>query len=154
MKTRNLWIEAILFVAVIALVWMTIPPDREAEAQYGPHVAGSLQLKRFNVVASSSGANTLIAAVSDKRFRIVSMKVTAQSGTAVNAYFYNGDNELMYTAAAPQPYDMTAIAGLVGEELVPQETGWLETDTVNEAFAVNLSGAVAVAVVGTYVEFY
>jgi hypothetical protein len=130
--------------------WLCVPPAQDVDAQtYGPGVASSLT--RFNVVASSSGNNVLIAAKANTRFRIVYLKATSQSTTAVNAYYLNGDNALMYTAASPQPYDMAGISGIIGE-VIAGDGGWLETDAVNEAFQINLSGAQKVAVVGAYVE--
>jgi len=146
-------ITPILLVLAIAacVAWLSFPPSDHANAQsYGPNVTSNL--KRFNVVASSSGDNELVEAVSGKRFRIISLALIAQSSTSVDAYLINGDNELLGTAAAPQPIDMSAVDGLAGVVLPANEGGWLETDTANEALEINLSGAQAVLCVGTYVE--
>ena len=101
-------------------------------------------VKRVLVQASTSGNNTIIAAVSGKRFRILSYNLIANG--AVNGKFQTGasgtdETGLMYCAAAGD--------GMVADF---NEGGWFETRTANTLLNLNLSAAIAVGGVLTYIE--
>ena len=141
---------AIIVIALCVACWMSFPPPQDVGADtYGPGVESSV--KRFNVVATTSGDTDLIAAVAGVQFRILSMAVLPQEG-AVDVYFENGDNAVLFTAAKPQTLDPLGIDGQAGFVLQPHDGGHFLTDTANEAFIVNLSGDTDTAISGTYVE--
>ncbi len=117
---------------------------------YGPGIQSDV--KTFNVIASSTGDTDVIASVTGSRLRILSMAVIAQSTTAVDIYFENGDNALLFTAAKPLTIDAAGLDGQAGFILQPHEGGWLYTDTHTEAVIVNLSGNQDVSISGTYIE--
>jgi hypothetical protein len=93
------------------------------------------------IAVSASGANTIVALVSSKKIRVLSMKVTANG--AVNGKWQSstaGDKTgLSYFAAAGD-----------GEVLPFNPVGWFET-AAGESLILNLSAAVAVGGHLTYV---
>lgn len=95
----------------------------------------------FSVIAaSSSGANTVIAAVTSKRIRVVALLLTANG--AVNAKWQSHVT----------PTDLTGLAYLAangGYTLPYNPLGWFQTVS-GEALDINLSGAVAVGGMITY----
>ena len=102
----------------------------------------SLTPKFATITASSSGASTLVAAVTSKKIRVISYVVVASA--AVNIKFQShvtptDKTGLLYLAAN----------GGVSGAYAP--TGHFET-IAGEALDINLSGAVAVGGHLTYVE--
>lgn len=86
-----------------------------------------------SITASSSGATTLVAAVSSKKIRVVALSLVANA--AVNVKFQShvaGDISGLYYLAAN--------GGMV---LPASQYGWFET-TAGEALDINLSGAIPV----------
>lgn len=99
-------------------------------------------IKYAKISASSSGNNTLVAAVTGKKIRLVAVAMMAAA--AVNAKFQ--------TAAGGT--DLTGLfypAANGGFVLPYNEEGWFET-VVGELLNLNLSGAVAVGGCLTYQE--
>lgn len=99
-------------------------------------------IKFAKISASSSGNNTLVAAVSGKKIRVISLALMAAS--AVNAK--------LQTAAGGT--DITGLfypAANGGFVLPYNEGGWCETVS-GELLNLNLSGAVAVGGCMTYQE--
>ena len=95
------------------------------------------------ISASSSGNNTLIAANSTKRFRILAVAMMAAG--AVNAKFQSGAGGTDLTGL----FNPAANGGFV---LPFNPAGWFETLAVNTLFNLNLSGAVAVGGCVVYQE--
>jgi hypothetical protein len=94
------------------------------------------------ITASSSGATTIVAAVTSKKIRVIALKLVANA--AVNVKWQSHVT----------PTDKTGLSYLAangGEVLPANQWGWFETIT-GEALDINLSGAVAVGGHLTYVE--
>jgi hypothetical protein len=105
--------------------------------------AGVILTPKFAAIAaSSSGNNTLVAAVASKKIRVVA--ATFMSNGTVNAKFQSGAGGTDLTGL----YYMVANTGGV---LPYNPVGWFET-AVNTLLNFNLSGAVAVGGSLTYVE--
>lgn len=104
---------------------------------------GTVVTPKFAAIsASSSGNNTLVAAVTSKKIRVLAMWLSA-NGT-VNAKLQDGASGT----------DKTGLAYLVvntGFVLPYNPAGWLET-TANTLLNLNLSAAVAVGGSLTYIE--
>ena len=105
--------------------------------------AGTILTPKFAAIsASSSGNNTLVAAVTSKKIRVLALWLSA-NGT-VNAKLQDGAGGT----------DKTGLAYLVvntGFVLPYNPVGWLET-TANTLLNLNLSASVAVGGSLTYVE--
>ncbi len=125
-----------------------------SEVQSGYVLIGSAvrPIKRFHKAVGSSGDNTLIAAVEGKKFLVLAFSVIATSATPVSCYLHNGDNAVLGTADAKLTIDAAGVDGPAGAMFNENRFGWFETDAVNEALEINLSGATAVICVGAYVE--
>lgn len=96
-------------------------------------------MKSVAIAASSSGANTIVAAVTGKRIRVLGY-VLSFSGT-VNAKFTDGTNDLtglLYGVAD------TAISAPCVPPVMGSQPGWFDTAAQGAALILNLSGAVAV----------
>ena len=99
-----------------------------------------LKSGRVSVAAASSGANTLVSAVTGKRIRVTSCVLTS-NGT-VNAKFQS---------------DSTDISGLfyelqaTGFTMPHNPNGWVET-AIGGALNLNLSAAIAVGGILNYQE--
>lgn len=94
------------------------------------------------IAASSSGNNTLVAAVNPKKIRVLALYLVS-NGT-VNAKFQSGASGT----------DLTGLAYLIantGFVLPYNPVGWFETAS-NTLLNLNLSGAVAVGGTLVYVE--
>lgn len=104
---------------------------------------GSVLTPKFAAIAaSSSGNNTLVAAVTGKKIRVLALYLVA-----------NGDVNAKFQSAASGT-DLTGLAYLVanaGFVLPFNPLGWFET-TAAALLNLNLSGAVAVGGALTYVE--
>lgn len=102
----------------------------------------ALTPKFATIAASSSGNNTLVAAVTSKKIRVLSVAFVANG--AVNAKFQSGASGT----------DLTGLFYCLqggGAVLPPNPTGWFET-AAGTLLNLNLSGAVAVGGCLTYVE--
>jgi hypothetical protein len=94
------------------------------------------------IVASSSGATTIVAAVTSKKIRVLALKLTANAAVNVKWQSHVTPTDLTglsYYAAAGD-----------GEVLPFNPVGWFDT-VAGEALDINLSGAVAVGGHLTYV---
>ncbi|HPD15820.1 MAG TPA: hypothetical protein PLE19_12770 [Planctomycetota bacterium] len=113
----------------------------------------SCTVKRFSVVGTTNGNNTLISAVADKKFRILSLAIVGLSATAANVYVVNGDNNLIANSTNKLPVSCDADADHVSGLVLPHNPGgWLQTDTANEALVAVHDSTAPVLYVGTYVE--
>lgn len=92
-------------------------------------------LQRIAIVASSSGANTLVAAVTGKKIHIVNFIVSASG--AVNFKFQSHVTPTDITGL----FYLAAAGSFMGA--ANDFVGWGSTNT-GEALDINLSGAVAV----------
>lgn len=85
-----------------------------------------------SIVASASGATQIVAAVPNKRIRVINLEVSALA--AVNIKWQSAANDLT---------GLFYVAGNGGEVLPTSEVGWFQTNP-GEALNINLSAAVAV----------
>lgn len=102
----------------------------------------ALTPKFATIVASASGATTIVAAVTSKKIRVIAMQLVANA--AVNVKWQSHVT----------PTDKTGLAYLAangGYVLPYNPVGWFET-IAGEALDINLSGAVAVGGSLTYIE--
>lgn len=107
----------------------------------------ALTPKFAKVSAAASGDNTLVAFVSSKKIRIISLFLMS-TGT-VNAYIRDdAASPIDLIGDATNKLTLTAGAGFV---LPPNPLGWAET-TSGEGLQLNLSAAIGVAGCITYVE--
>lgn len=101
-------------------------------------------VKRATVAASTSGNNTLVAAVATRRFRVLAVFLSGAG--AVNAKFQAG-------AGGTDLTGLLYVAAAGGQLVLPYNpVGWFETPAVNTLLNLNLSGAVAVGGVVLYQE--
>jgi hypothetical protein len=118
--------------------------------------AGTALVPKFAAIAAaSSGDNTIIAAVSSKKIRVLAfrLKAAAASSATVACYWRNGagGSALEGGASNTTPLDKTGAAGAGGETAQFNPVGWFET-SANTALVLNLSAAQAVTGSITYVE--
>lgn len=104
--------------------------------------AGEVQVKLASISAASSGDNTIVAAVADKKIRVLACVLSASN--QVNAYFRSG-------TAGDQKSGIMYMAQYGGAVRDHNPHGWFETDA-GDALVLNLSGAVAVGGEITYIE--
>lgn len=102
-------------------------------------VFGTAAVKYAAIGAASSGDNTLVAAVSGKKIRVLSICLIAASG--VNLYFTSGAAGTVIFGGSTNKIALAANGGFV---LPEAPDGWMET-VVGSALIMNLSGAIAVA---------
>jgi len=103
---------------------------------------GYLTPKFSTIIASASGATTIVALVASKRIRVLSLQLLANA--AVNIKWQSHVT----------PTDLTGLAYMAangGYVLGYNPKGWFQT-VAGEALDINLSGAVAVGGSLTYVE--
>ncbi len=100
------------------------------------------QIKEAVISASSSGDNTIVAAVSGKR--IVPIQIALISNGTVNVKFQSGASGTNLTGL----FYLIANTGFV---MPKSDTGWFQTAS-GSLLNLNLSGAVAVGGVLSYVE--
>lgn len=106
-------------------------------------VSGVAATPKFaTIAASSSGNNTIVAAVNPKKLRVLAAQLVANG--AVNAKWQSGASGTDLTGLAY----LAANGGLV---LPYNPVGWFETAS-NTLLNLNLSGAVAVGGSITYIE--
>jgi hypothetical protein len=107
------------------------------------------------IACGASGDNTIIAAVSAKKIRVLAfrLKAATASSAAVACYWRNGaaGSALEGGASNTTPLDKTGAAGAGGETAQFNPVGWFETSS-NTALVLNLSAAQAVTGSITYVE--
>lgn len=109
-------------------------------------LGGALTYKYAVISAASSGENTLVAAVTSKKIRVLACFLMS-TGT-VNAYF----NNATAGAICADGTNKLALIANVGFVLPFNPAGWFQTGTNNEALRLNLSGAVGVAGCLVYAE--
>lgn len=110
----------------------------------------SCEIKEFMVIGTTAGNNTLVAAVVDKKIRLLSLVVLATSATANTFYLVNDDYNVLGSAAATIPIaadaDADNSAGFVLTNI--RRT----TDTANQALVAVQSATAALIYMGTYIE--
>lgn len=99
-------------------------------------------IKYAAIAAGSSGDNTVLAAVTDKRIRVLSVFIVAAA--AVTAKFQSGAGGTDLTGAA-------SLAANGGYVLPFNEGGWFQTDPAT-LLNLSLGGAVSVAGCMSYIE--
>ncbi len=110
----------------------------------------ALTPKFAKISCAASGDNTLVAGVGGKKLRLLSFTLIATG--AVSIYLKSATAGAIFADATNAvPLDKTGAAGAAGFVLGFNPLGWCET-TTGEALQVNLSGAVGVCGVLTYVE--
>jgi hypothetical protein len=146
MKEFRRFLPWIAILVIAPAVWVFAGPDQ--------HVDNPAIVKSEIKVYSETIAETtdIAAAVTDRKFRILSFSAVATSGTAETVRLSNGDNNLIGTAAAPLKLDQDGTDGPMGIMWNHNPGGWCETDTVTEALTVTLGATTPVHVTCTYVE--
>ena len=112
----------------------------------------SCVVKRASGIATAENANTMVAAVADYQIRVLALSLIATSATAVWLYIYNGDKMLLGDSTNEIVLDMDGVGGPAGLVLPWNPGGWFQTDTDNEALAIDLSAAQPVVWCVTYIE--
>ena len=115
--------------------------------------AGTALTPKFaKISCSTSGENTLVAAVTSKKIRVLSLALTVV-GTALSIYFKDGaaGTAIFADGTNPIPLDKTGATGAGGLVLGFNPTGWMQSAS-GAALILNLSTAQAVAGALTYVE--
>lgn len=105
--------------------------------------------KFANIDVASSGDNQIVAAVTGKTLRVISVFLAAAG--AVDVKFNDGTANLLGGTRVVK-LDNTGAVGNGGFCLQENRTGWFQTAGTNRPINLNLSGAVGVAGVMTYVE--
>lgn len=99
-------------------------------------------IKFAPIAAASAGNNTIVAAVPDRRIRVLSVFIIA--ATATTAQFQSGAGGTALTGACP--------LGDTGGYVLPfNEGGWFQTEP-NTLLNLSLGGAVSVAGSISYIE--
>jgi len=106
-------------------------------------------VERFNVTATTIGANEILAGVAGQQYLITSITITSCSDTEETFYLSSGAAELWYSAATPKAIDQTSINGYSGISL-PGFPGGHFLTTAGEDFTINLTVGEDVNVMGTY----
>jgi hypothetical protein len=103
-------------------------------------------------VATASGANVALAAVTDQTYFIssITFAATHESTAVVAVYVTSGDRNVIGTSTARIPIDKTGIAGYAGITIT-HENGFVAAGKKGEAITINLSAAQPVIVQITYV---
>lgn len=125
-----------------ASVAAPLPTQMTVESTQMSNLGTIVTPKFASIAVSGSGNNTLVAAVTSKKIRVLALWLT--SNGSVNAKFQSGASGT----------DLTGFAYLVvntGMVLPYNPVGWFETGS-NTLLNLNLSGAVAVGGSLTYIE--
>ena len=117
--------------------------------------ATAMTPKFATIAESTSGDRTIVAGVTGKRVRVISLRIkAAAASSAPVAYYWRsgvGGTAIDGGASNTIPLDKTGAAGSGGETLQEAKLGWFQTG-VGEALVLNLSAAQAVTGSITYVE--
>jgi hypothetical protein len=119
-----------------------IPVGASAESSSMTVAGVNVTPKFATIAASASGNNTIVAAVTSKKIRVLAAQLTANG--SVNAKWQSGAGGT----------DLTGLAYLVvntGYVLPYNPAGWFETAS-NTLLNLNLSAAIAVGGSITYIE--
>jgi hypothetical protein len=100
---------------------------------------------------ASTGNQAIVAAVSGKKIRVLSMNVMATAST--NAIWINdGTADMHGTTSYKIPLDVTGATGAGGFVLPFNQLGWFETAANNRPININLGSANGITAIVTYVE--
>jgi hypothetical protein len=100
---------------------------------------------------ASTGNQAIVAAVSGKKIRVLSMNVMATAST--NAVWVNdGTADLHGNTTYKIPLDVTGATGAGGFVLPFNQLGWFETAANNRPININLGSANGITAIVTYVE--
>jgi len=130
-----------------------LPTNAQSQSSYVYDGVTRCEVKRRNVVTSTSGAD-LIAKVEGKKFRILAMAITAVSATVTNAYLEDEDATAVFgSATGLLPLSLDADGDNMPGLVLPWNLGgWFQTATVNKDLHIKLSAAQVVVVTLTYIE--
>lgn len=106
-------------------------------------------VKFANIDTASSGDNAVVAAVTSKKIKVVSVALFASG--SVDVYLNDGTADLL-GGTRKIKLDNTGAGGAAGFVLGHNPQGWLQTAAVNRPLNLNLSAAVGVAGTVQYVE--
>ena len=121
-----------------------LPSAAMAETSTIWNGATALTIFRASISAASSGDNTLVAAVTSKKIRVISMFI--MSAGTVNIFFADGND----TAICADSTNKIPFIANVGFVLPDNPHGWFETGS-GYLLKVNLSSATAIAGCLSYV---
>lgn len=99
------------------------------------------------IAAATSGDNTLVAAVSGKKIRVLAIAVVF--GAATDAYFTSAAAGTVIFGGSTNKMKFAANSGLV---LPYNEVGWFENSSTNQALVLNMSSTGPASGGLTYVE--
>lgn len=108
-------------------------------------------VKRFMVAAPSDG-DSLIAAVADKKFRILSFGIWSISGTICRFWLDDADAAVVFGNSTGFPLEEDSGAAPPGFILPHNPHGWFQTATANKALRIQFASGSGVVVIGTYIE--
>lgn len=102
--------------------------------------------------AADTGTVEMVAAVSDKKIRVLALTLIATQTTTTNVKVLNGDNDILGTTGSLIPMSIDVSADTHGQFTLPYNPGgWFTTDTVNESLDITLSAAQDVVYALTYI---
>jgi len=111
------------------------------------------RVQRFYVECSTLGDNEVVAAITTKQIRVLSLSVLATSTTSVDFYIKNDtDGGILGGSSALLTVDKDGGDGPAGYNFDWNPGGICETGTDGEALEINLSAATTVIVRGTYIQ--
>jgi hypothetical protein len=111
----------------------------------------SCTVKRFMAAAPSDG-DSLIAAVADKKFRILSFGIISISGTICRFWLDDADAAVVFGNSTGFPLEEDSGAAAPGFILNHNPHGWFQTATANKALRIQFASGSGVVVFGTYIE--
>jgi len=108
-------------------------------------------VKRFHSAAPADNAS-LIAAVADKKFRILSFAIFSISATILRFWLDDADDAVVFGNATGIPLEEDSGAAPPGFILPHNPHGWFQTATANKALRIQFASGSGVIVLGTYIE--
>jgi hypothetical protein len=109
------------------------------------------EVKRFHVPAPSDGAD-LIAAVSGKKFRILSFGIISISGTICRFWLEDSDGTDVYGNSTGIALEEDSGAAVPGFVLNRNVDGWFQTAAANKDLHIKFASGSGVVCWGTYIE--
>jgi hypothetical protein len=108
-------------------------------------------VKRFHVANPSDG-DSLIGAVADKKFRVLSFGIVSISGTICRYWLDDADGTAVFGNSTGFPLEEDGAAGPAGFVLNHNPGGWFQTATANKALRIQFASGSGVVAFGTYIE--
>jgi hypothetical protein len=100
---------------------------------------------------ATTAALTLIAAVSDKTLRVLSLQLVGCASTNA-VYIGDGTANLYGTSTYKIPLDVSGATGPAGLTLPFNPLGWFQTAATNRPIVINVTNASSLTAIASYVE--